>query len=132
MKCKKCNNEMNEKHAYCPFCGKLSDLVKQNSKGKIFIRMDKIIPTGILMILLGILLLVLLIAIDKIMFFGLPFAICLIGILLVSKNNSAIEFGRKNAKSEDGVDLEKCKYCFSDIVSGGRYCGLCGSKHKKL
>ncbi|HOP10532.1 MAG TPA: hypothetical protein PK629_03475 [Oscillospiraceae bacterium] len=123
---------MDDLDAYCPMCGTVSYIVKQNSNGKIFIPLDKIIPYGTLLITCGILLNVIgFIIFQKIIpiFFGLGLAIAVVGIVIVAKYKKTVEFGRNYAANHKYNDEgEKCRFCKNTLYKYSKYCPLCGSK----
>ncbi len=133
MTCNNCSHEMSTTDAYCPMCGKISAVVKQNTKGKLFIRLDKVIPIGISITLIGLSLLFLFLFIlhDFPIVFGFSIGITTIGIALLTKFKKALQFGRENAaRKDEHLSTPKCNYCFSVLHINGKYCTLCGSKIK--
>lgn len=133
MTCNKCGQALGPKDAYCFNCGKVSHVVKEAAKGKIFIRLDKILPTGIFITLLGVLLLfIVLFVLDMHILCGLPLAMIVSGICILAMNKKAIRFARLNAVNASAYASRKCRYCFSQLNERGLYCTLCGSKNKPL
>ena len=133
MVCIYCGQYMGEKDAYCCKCGKISSVVKEQNKGKIFIRLDKVIPTGIIITLIGACLLLLFIFVfsGDFVVLGLAVAISVIGVTIIVKFKEAIKFARSNSiVNGDNISVQKCKYCFSLLSADGQYCTLCGSKYK--
>lgn len=134
MQCNGCGNDLEKNDVYCSQCGKISYLVKQNAKGQMFVRLDKIIPVGIYLIIIGLLLLCLFIIFFKRVYllFGLSLAICSVGIVILSKYKDAVNYSRMNSKSfNNNISKQKCGYCYSDLRTDGKYCTLCGSKYKQ-
>ncbi|WP_310602105.1 zinc ribbon domain-containing protein [Anaerosporobacter sp.] len=114
-------------------CGKASELLKENTKGRIIIRLDKNTPIGIFLTVSGVALLVLSIFFDFFSFaFGVSIALGVIGITLLAMFKNTLHSAREHAsKLDDAVPTQKCSYCFSDIPLDGKYCSSCGSKYRK-
>ena len=128
MKCNYCGQLTYDKGIYCPKCGRIPKVLKENNNGILTIRLDKIIPVGISIIAISVLVLLLIIFI-KPNLFGLPVAISFIGITILAKRKSAIDFARLNAitVNEDKPE-NKCRYCYSQLYNDAQYCTFCGSK----
>ena len=135
--CKRCGYSMEQKDAYCPMCGNISDIIKSNTSGQLFVAVDKIVPLGIVFITIGVSLFsICLIIFHRIIpiVFGLSFAICSIGVILLSKYKSALNFARSKSTPLNTVSSNgRCKYCYNGLYANANYCTLCGSRnrHKK-
>ena len=130
MECNYCGHTLCNKGICCPKCGKISHKTKDN-KGRIHIPLDKIIPSGILMITSSIFLFLLIIFINP-MFLGFSIGIFVVGVMLLVKYKEVVKASRLNAISIDNELSEfKCKYCFSQLYTEAQFCTLCGSKVRK-
>gem|GEM_PF-5093142 len=91
------------------------------------------VPTGIFLILLGIVSIVILTIFSQLFLFGIPLATCIVGIAMIAKSKSAILSARLLTKAESVICSGlKCKYCLKPLSHGALSCTLCGSKVKTI
>lgn len=116
-------------------CGAISPLIRESSPGKMFIRLDKIIPTGVILLISAF-------AVEVISFmlyhrvipvvlgFGLALAAAGMIILSMYKKCQAIAHGL--LAQQEGLpapdQYQTCKLCGKKMSLDSRYCSLCGSK----
>lgn len=137
IQCEKCGADLSETVAYCPACGALSPHLRKNAKGMLFIPLDKLVPTGAVIVASSFVVLLIgfaLFANLAPVFLCVGVVGCVVGGMLVVKYKATVqaakdEVAKKREREPDPGQIS-CKLCEETLEAGSRYCTFCGSKVK--